>query len=158
MCNRIEFKQFSFLSFIIPQFNDCSCVSVADLRSRPAYVVVYTGRLFSDSMWDSLGMNPFSPGLPTLNIPEITDPSTFDIGVTTDTVNPRSTLEISRARDLVFTRLSSLQQTLPHRRMDGTLQFVIAIWEEYDSRKADSSSIVHWLDVMREKGLVITLW
>lgn len=116
------------------------------------------GRLSSDSMWDSLGMNPFSPGLPTLDIPEITDPSTFDIRDTTDTVIPRSTLETSRARDLVLTRLSSLQQTLPHRRMDETLQFVKAIWEEYDSWKADSSSIVHWLDAMREKGLVITLW
>ncbi|KAJ9490566.1 hypothetical protein VN97_g2692 [Penicillium thymicola] len=116
------------------------------------------GQLSSDSMWDSLGMNPFLPSLPTLDISEITHPSTFDIRDTTDTVIPRSTLETIRARDLVLTRLSSLQQTLPHRRMDETLQFVKAIWEEYDSRKADSSSIVHWLDVMREKGLVITLW
>ncbi|KAJ5300063.1 hypothetical protein N7508_007306 [Penicillium antarcticum] len=116
------------------------------------------GRLSSGTTWGSLGMDPFSSGLPTLNVPEITSPSTFDIRDTTDTVIPRSTLETSRARDLVLTRLSSLQQTLPHRRMDDTLQFVKAIWEEYDSRNADSSSIVHWLDMMRKKGLVVTLW
>jgi hypothetical protein len=43
---------------------------VLTLMSNVEGLVVYTGRLFSDSMWDSLGMNPFSPGLPTLNIPE----------------------------------------------------------------------------------------
>ncbi|KAE8398109.1 hypothetical protein BDV37DRAFT_276393 [Aspergillus pseudonomiae] len=77
---------------------------------------------------------------------------------TTDSVIPRSTMEVSRSRDLVLTRLSSLQQTLPHRRMEETVQFVRDIWRQYDDQESQCLSIAHWLDTITEKGLVVTLW
>ncbi|KAH8767198.1 hypothetical protein F5883DRAFT_644212 [Diaporthe sp. PMI_573] len=70
---------------------------------------------------------------------------------------PQSTLEVSRARRLVWSRLSSLQQTLPHRPSDSTIQLVKAIWLEYDSPESGCSSI-HWLNVMTKTGSGIMLW
>lgn len=70
---------------------------------------------------------------------------------------PRSTLEVSRARRLVCTRLSSLQQTMPQRGSDSTLQLVKAIWLEYDGVQSGSSS-VNWFDILTENGSGTMLW
>ncbi|CAH0017123.1 unnamed protein product [Clonostachys rhizophaga] len=70
---------------------------------------------------------------------------------------PAHSMEISAARKFVWARLSGLQQAFPERTSDSTLRLVKAIWKEYD----DSSSghpCAHWLDVMAETGLGITLW
>lgn len=113
-----------------------------------------------DSIWDSLAWETsgLSPNLTACPFPEIHHNQTNSLVDTTDTTVSQSTLEISRARDVVFTRLSSFQQTLPHRRIDETLQFVRAIWKEYDDQKSDYFSIAHWLDTMSQRGLTISLW
>lgn len=79
-------------------------------------------------------------------------------GASADTVVTRSTLEVSRARKFILARLGGLQQTLPHRRVDNTIDFAKAIWEKYDTQGSQPSSIVYWLDVMAMKGSQVTLW
>ena len=75
-----------------------------------------------------------------------------------DTVVPRSTLEVSRARNFVLARLGDLQQTLPHRRVDSTIEFVKDIWKQYDTQGSRPCSIVYWLEVMTKQGSNVTLW
>ena len=71
------------------------------------------------------------------------------------TLIPNSALEVSRARNFVWARLSSLQRTLPNRTTDTTLRLSQAIWREYDSPQSDSSCL-HWLDIMRKTSIGIT--
>ncbi|GAB1201191.1 hypothetical protein APSETT444_010579 [Aspergillus pseudonomiae] len=113
----------------------------------------------SDPMLDSSiqETNLFSPELPNLTFPVNIDHELI-MRDTTNTVILRSTMEVSRSRDIVLTRLSSLQQTLPHRRMEETVQFVRDIWRQYDAQESQCLSIAHWLDTIAEKGLVVTLW
>ncbi|KAE8138912.1 fungal-specific transcription factor domain-containing protein [Aspergillus pseudotamarii] len=75
-----------------------------------------------------------------------------------DRVVTRSTLEVSRARQFILARLGSLRQTLPHRRVDSTIEFAKDIWKQYDTQGSQPYSIVYWLDVMTEKGSRVTLW
>ncbi|CAH0051124.1 unnamed protein product [Clonostachys solani] len=70
---------------------------------------------------------------------------------------PAHAMEISAARRFVWTRLSGLQQAFPERTSDSTLRLVKAIWKEYDDSQF-GRSCTHWLDVMAETGLGITLW
>lgn len=85
-------------------------------------------------------------------------PPTFNTSASIDTSITRSTLEVSRARQLILTRLGGLQQTLPHRRVDSTIEFVKEIWHQYDTQGSQPYGIVHWLDVMAKKGSRVTLW
>ncbi|PSN58918.1 hypothetical protein BS50DRAFT_473072, partial [Corynespora cassiicola Philippines] len=57
------------------------------------------------------------------------------------------TFEITQARRLVCSRLSSLQQALPHKSSTNLLRLVRNIWLEYDSPQPYHSKI-HWLDVL----------
>ncbi|CAG9990579.1 unnamed protein product [Clonostachys byssicola] len=70
---------------------------------------------------------------------------------------PAHSMEISAARKFVWTRLSGLQQAFPERTSDSTLRLVKAIWKEYDDSPS-GHPCTHWLDVMAETGLGITLW
>lgn len=75
-----------------------------------------------------------------------------------DTVIPRSTLEVSRARQVILARLDGLRQTLPHRRVDSTIEFVKDIWKQYDTQESPACSVVYWLNIMARKGSTVTLW
>lgn len=74
-----------------------------------------------------------------------------------DTVVLRSTLEVSRARQFILARLDGLRQTLPHRRVDSTIEFVKDIWEQYDTQ-TPPCSVIYWLDIIGRKGSTVTLW
>lgn len=74
-----------------------------------------------------------------------------------DTVIPRSTLGVSRARQFILARLDGLRQTLRHRRVDSTIEFVKDIWKQYDTH-ALPCSVIYWLDFMGKKGSTVTLW
>ncbi|VUC22245.1 unnamed protein product [Clonostachys rosea] len=70
---------------------------------------------------------------------------------------PAYAMEISAARSFVWTRLNGLQQTFPERTSDSTLRLVKAIWKKYDGSQPGYTH-THWLDIMAETGLSITLW
>ncbi|KAK2592008.1 hypothetical protein QQS21_010279 [Conoideocrella luteorostrata] len=73
---------------------------------------------------------------------------------------PLSKLVVTSARSRVLMRLGSLRNTLPHRRIDSTLEFVQRIWKVYDDEDDTSAcrDLIYWLDVMAEAGMNITLW
>lgn len=75
-----------------------------------------------------------------------------------DTVVPRTALEVSRARQFVLARLSGLRQTLPHRRLDSTIELVENIWRQYDTQGSPPCTLVYWLDTMTKNGSAVTLW
>lgn len=65
--------------------------------------------------------------------------------------------EVSRARGVVWTRLTGLRRALPQGTSDDTLQLVHALWSEYD-RQESASSDVYWMDVMTRTGSTLMLW
>jgi hypothetical protein len=65
--------------------------------------------------------------------------------------------EVSRTRDVVWTRLTGLRRALPQGTSDDTLQLVHALWSEYD-RQEPTSSDVYWMDVMTRTGSTLMLW
>lgn len=81
---------------------------------------------------------------------------TYDMG-SVGTVVPRSTLEASRARQFILARLDGIRQTLPHRRVDSTIEFVKDISEQYDTQ-TPPCSMIYWLDIIGRKGSTVTLW
>lgn len=69
----------------------------------------------------------------------------------------QSTLEVTRARQFVWTRLQNLQRSLPHGASHSMLHLVKSIWRAYDEWQPGDSD-VHWLNVWKECGLGSTLW
>lgn len=61
-----------------------------------------------------------------------------------------SVLEVSKARRLVWTRLSTLHQAMPQRVGDGALRLVKDIWYEYDT--SSSRSCPNWLGIFTKTG------
>ena len=64
----------------------------------------------------------------------------------------QASLEISKARRFVRSRLRALQDNLPPRPVQVAVDLVNAIWAEYDGMKSRHID-THWLDVMHDSGL-----
>ncbi|KAL1877407.1 hypothetical protein Daus18300_002391 [Diaporthe australafricana] len=133
-----------------------------DTSSGPQDGAQTTSASAADSLFEQSATNdPFGLSMDLGSFDDILLPQThpdciFDYPAESASTDPHPSWTIARARQFVLTRLSGLQQSVPQRARDGTLQLVNALWVEYDAALPGCPS-VHWLDLVAT-GARTVLW
>ncbi|OAL44879.1 hypothetical protein IQ07DRAFT_225331 [Pyrenochaeta sp. DS3sAY3a] len=74
------------------------------------------------------------------------------------TAGSLSHMEVSKARQTVWTRLSGIQHMLPHGSSQNILQLVKDIWQRYDDASSAADKRTHWLHVLHNTHPDTLLW
>lgn len=115
-----------------------------------------------DSLQMSQRPKPFCLSAATKSLIDksVCKPSSGGLQSVCDSLSPISqlTMEVSKARMMTLSHLSTLQQMLPYASSGQVLRVTNAVWAAYDDRQGDDENQICWFTILKAISPDVLLW